>query len=409
MSHARAAPGQSADERAAGAEVLLLFSDAGGGHRNAANALIAAAEQQARPLRLRMLSLAAMLNHLDVVRLLTGRSTEETYNELLRRGRTRFLVPLLRLLHGATALLHRPLVRAAAGALRALEPRPDLVVSLHPNFNAVLRDAVRRALPGVPFMVLMTDFADFPPHFWIESGLDRLIVGSARAEAQALELGLAPEQIRRHSGMLLHPRFYAAGGLGARARTRAELGIPADAFVVTVLFGGKGSAEMEPLSRGLLEAAPDLHVIALCGKNPALVARFDALRPHAGGRLHHLGFTERVADFMAACDVLAAKPGPGVLAEAFQQRVPVIVACNHCTIPQERYNAEMLQAQGLGLVVSAWEQMPAAVRALRADAAERARLAERLGALPPNRAVYEALDAIEAEVFRAAELAGRRP
>ncbi len=402
MSHGVVAPRQAAGGHGARCEVLLLFSDAGGGHRNAASALVATAEQQGRALNLRMLSLATMLQHLDVVRLLTGRSTEETYNELLRRGHTRFLVPLLRLLHGASVVLHRPLVRAAADALRAVDPAPDVVVSLHPNFNRVLRDAVRRCLPGVPFMVLMTDFADFPPHFWIETGIDRLIVGSAQAATQALELGLSPERIVRTSGMPLHPRFYSAGGEGARARTRAEFGIPETAFVVTVLFGGKGAAEMEPLSQALLQIAADVHVIALCGNNPTLVTRLEALRSASGGRLHPLGFTERVADFMAACDVLAAKPGPGVLAEAFQQRVPVIVTCHRGTIPQERYNARMLQEQGLGLVVHAWEDIPTAVRRLRDDASERARLRARLAALPPNRAVHEALDAIEAEARQAA-------
>jgi 1,2-diacylglycerol 3-beta-galactosyltransferase len=249
-------------------------------------------------------------------------------------------------------------------------------------------------------VVLMTDFADFPPHFWIEPGLDRLIVGSARAEAQAAELGLPRERVRRHSGMLLHPRFYAAGGVGARARTRAELSIPESAFVVTVLFGGQGAAEMEPLSRALLDVAPGLHVIALCGHNPALVTRLEALQSASNGRLHARAFTERVADFMAACDVLAAKPGPGVLAEAFQQRVPVIVTCHRGTIPQERYNAEMLREQELGLVVANWQEIPAAVQRLLHDRGQRARFEQRLAALPPNRAVYEALDVLEAEAHQ---------
>ncbi len=379
---------------------LLFFSDAGGGHRNAASALVAAGEERGTSLRLEMVGLNQVLARWDLVRRLTGRSTEETYNELLRRGHTRYLEPLLRALHGATALLHRPLVRSAARFLRA-RPRPQVVVSLHPNFNRVLRDAVREALPGVPFVILLTDYADFPPHFWIETQVDRVIVGSPHAERQALELGLSRERVTRISGMLLHPRFHRVEARDARARMRAELGIPAEAFVAMVLFGGKGAAEMEPLSQALLAAAPEWHVVAVCGRNPTLFERLRGLAAGAAGRLHVFGFSERVAELLAAADVLAAKPGPGVLAEALHQRVPVVVTCNAGTIPQERYNARMVAEQGLGIVARDWREVPAAVRRVAQEPGLREAIAERLRAWPENRAVYEALDVIAAEAGRA--------
>ena len=46
--------------------------------------------------------------------------------------------------------------------------RPDMVVSLIPNFNRPMYDAVAAARPAVPYVTLLTDFADYPPHFWIE-------------------------------------------------------------------------------------------------------------------------------------------------------------------------------------------------------------------------------------------------
>jgi hypothetical protein len=129
-------------------EVLLVLTDAGGGHRAAANALIAAAEEQRAPLRFRVLKLQDALAGADFTRMLLGGSMEDTYNRMVRRGRTRFLVPLLRLLHWLIARLHGPLVRMLARELLR-GPRPAAVVSLMPNFNAVIRDAVRAVLPGV--------------------------------------------------------------------------------------------------------------------------------------------------------------------------------------------------------------------------------------------------------------------
>ena len=48
------------------------------------------------------------------------------------------------------------------------QARPDLVVSLVPNFNRALFESLRGAGPAAPFVTVLTDLADYPPHFWIE-------------------------------------------------------------------------------------------------------------------------------------------------------------------------------------------------------------------------------------------------
>ena len=371
-------------------EILLLILDAGGGHRSAANALVEAARRQERPWRFRIVSLQEVLAPLDLGRRLTGRPMEETYNGMVRRRQTLFLATMLR---GFQWLIRRMSVRLCRLLSAHLGDRPPaLVVSVVPNFNGVIGEAVRQCLPGTPFIVLLTDYADFPPHFWIDRGVDRVIVGSDHAVHQALEGGLPPARITRTSGMVLHPRFYPPAGPEARARVRQELGLEAEAFTVLLLFGGKGSPEIGPLSEALLREAGALRVIAICGDNPPLFASLAALEARSGARLYRLGFTDRVADYLAACDVLVTKPGPGSLAEAFHQQVPVVVTCNARTIPQERYNARLVRERGLGLVVRRWQEIPAAVASLQRDSGRLAECRARLAELPGNTAVFEALD-----------------
>jgi 1,2-diacylglycerol 3-beta-galactosyltransferase len=197
--------------------------------------------------------------------------------------------------------------------------------------------------------------------------------------------------------MVLHPRFYRAGGPEARERERRALGLGASDFAVTLLFGGKGSPEMAPLAERILDAEPAFRVVAVCGENPALHERLAPLEARAGGRLTRFGFTDRVAEILAASDLLVTKPGPGSLSEAFHQRVPVVVTRNVHTIPQERFNTDFVRDHGLGRVVSHWREIPAAAVALFRDGAERARIRERLAGFPPNRAVYEVLDVIARE------------
>jgi 1,2-diacylglycerol 3-beta-galactosyltransferase len=373
-------------------EVLLLIVDAGGGHRSAANALLAAAGQARPSFRLRVESLQSILASLDPIRRLTGRSIEDVYNGLLRRRLTRHLVPLLRGMQWAIRLLHRPLTRRVARYLRSRPPHA--VVSLAPNFNGVIRDAVRAACPGVPFLVLLTDLADFPPHFWLESGIDRVIVGSEKAVVQARQVGLPEAAIARSSGMVLHPTFSQANGSDLRARVRDELRIPDQAFTLLLLFGGKGTPEMAPLAQALLEGDSAWHLIAICGDNPRLLARMDSIKDGSAGRLHPIGFTSRVHELMAAADLLLAKPGPGTLSEAFQRRLPAVVSLDARTIPQERFNAQFVEQHGLGIVVGSWKEMPGVAKAVCSDATRLASLRDAVASLPANRAVWEALDFI---------------
>jgi 1,2-diacylglycerol 3-beta-galactosyltransferase len=374
--------------------VVLLFTiDAGGGHRAAANALAAAAEETGLRWRFRVESFQRTLVSLDILKRLTGLSIEDAYNLILRRRWSAAMVPLLRLMHAAIRVRRRALVRTLAAWLRE-QPRPAAVVSVMPNFNGVMRDAIQAACPGVPLVVVLTDFADFPPRFWIEPGLERVVVATEEARSQAIELGIPAGRVSLVSGMVLHPRFYRAGGPEARERVRAEMGLGPSDFAITLLFGGKGSPEMAPLAERLLATDPAWKVIAICGDNPGLAHRLAPLAQCSNGRLRTFGFTDQVAELMAASDVLASKPGPGSLAEAFHQRVPVVVVRNRHTIPQERFNTDLLTQQGLGLVVRDWREIPSAVQRLHRDAAERERIRARLAALPDNRAVYEVIQLI---------------
>ena len=205
-------------------EVLLFTIDAGGGHRAAARALVAAAEETGAPFRFRVESFQQMLLPLDVLKRATGVSLEDAYNLILRRHANALMVPLLRLMHAGIRVRRGALVRTLAGWLRA-QPRPAAVVSVFPNFNGVMRDALREALPGVPLVVVLTDLADFPPRFWIEPGHRPRGRGhrrGARAGARDRDPGRAGlPRLGDGPAPALLPRGRAGG---ARARARAELG-----------------------------------------------------------------------------------------------------------------------------------------------------------------------------------------
>ncbi len=362
----------------------LVYFDAGGGHRAAATALRDMALEQQRPWRVRLVNLVRLLDPESRFRRIAGFEPEDCYNMRLRRGWTLGLAQELRLLQAMIRLGHAPMVRALARHWKAA--RPDLVVSLVPNFNRALAQSVRIALPGVRFATVLTDMADFPPSFWIEpQEAQWLVCGSARAVAQARQAGVPPQRVAQVSGMILRPAFHRTPAFD-RAAARRALGLDDQAAAGLVMFGGHGSVQMLRIAKAL----PEVPLVFACGHNAALVAELRALRrpaPHVA-----VGFTQDIAALMRTADFFIGKPGPGSLSEAVQSGLPVVTFDNAWTMPQERYNTQWVRVMGLGLTVGSLRGLPRAVARLLADLpAYRARVAAQ-----HNRAAFEVLDLLEA-------------
>ncbi len=184
----------------------FLFFDAGGGHRAAANALQRVMAQQGKPFEIRLVNLQEVLDSIDVFRKVTGLRLQDLYNTMLKKGWTLGSPQLTRGMQFVIRLFHGPAVSALEKFWR--ESRPDMVVSLVPNLNRAIFDSLHNALPGVPLVGILTDIADFPPHFWIERQMQHYICGSDKAVEQARAMGHTDDHIHRVSGMILNPAFY---------------------------------------------------------------------------------------------------------------------------------------------------------------------------------------------------------
>jgi UDP-N-acetylglucosamine:LPS N-acetylglucosamine transferase len=322
--------------------VDLVYFNAGGGHRAAALALQTVIGQQQRPWRVRCINLIDVLDPQARFRRLTGMAPEDLYNLRLARGWTLGLAQELKLLQAMIHLGHATLVRRLQAHWQRTEP--DLVVSLIPNFNRAMFDSLASALPGVPYVTVLTDLADHPPHFWIEPDqAQHVVCGTAKAVAQAQAMGYGDDQLHRSSGMIIRPDFYLADPVDRR-QAQCRLGLDPDRPTGVVMFGGQGSMAMLGAARQLA----DVQLVLMCGHHQALARQLRALRPSA----RHLvvDFTLDVRRYMALGDFFIGKPGPGSLSEAVQQGLPVVTVRNAWTLPQERYNTEWVQALGLGVV-----------------------------------------------------------
>jgi UDP-N-acetylglucosamine:LPS N-acetylglucosamine transferase len=368
--------------------VDLIFFDAGGGHRAAATALHQVITHQDRPWDVRMINLQELLDPLDIFRKITRIRLQDIYNLVLRKGWTLGSPQLMRAMHGIIRLYHRPTVRLLEKFWR--EERPDLVVSVVPNFNRAMFESLQRALPRVPLVTVLTDLADYPPHFWIERQHQYLIGGTERAVSQARKMGHETAHVFQTSGMILAPRFYDTPEIDRRAE-RQKLGLDPDLPTGLVLFGGHGSRKILDIARRLDQSGLKLQLILICGKNQKLV---DELRKMA----HRIpifveGFTAEIPHYMRLADFFIGKPGPGSISEALALNLPVLVERNAWTLPQERYNADWVVEKQVGLVLRNFRYIVPAVAELLQP--ENYRRFREKAAAQQNRAVFEIPDILE--------------
>ncbi len=357
----------------------FVFFDAGGGHRNAAMALKSVIAERYPGWRIELINLQEILGPVDMFQKVTGLQSQDFYNAILKRGWT----------FGSLAML-RTLQRGIRFYTPAFEEvlekhwqtsKPDLVVSLIPNFNGIMFRALRRVHADLPYVTVMTDLADFPPGFWLEKQKQYIICGTDRAVAQAEIAGYAPDMIFRASGMILKPLFYRKPA-GDRRAARTALGMDPDLPAALIMFGGYGSRTAAKIVERLEKSDLKLQTVVLCGHN-------EKLRESLAGKplCHAVGFTDTVPDYMRLADFFIGKPGPGSISEAVHMGLPVILERNSLTMPQERYNTVWVEEQELGVVIRDFKQIAEAARRLLEDGTLD-RYRQNAAGLN-NRAVYE--------------------
>ena len=333
-------------------ELEIVFFDAGSGHRSAANALAESIGASYANWNVRLVNLQTLLRSTDPLYKVTGVRSETVYNTAIRRGWTKGSKQLLRTIQKGIRLNTAPMKTVLRRYFRTSEA--DLVVSVVPNFNRVLFEALKLARPLVPYVTIMTDIADSPPNFWMENQDQFIICGSRKAVLQAHMTGFyRPERILETSGMILRPSFYReADDLDI---TRENLGLDTVKPTAIIMFGGNGSTHSAAIAANL--RAMGVQSIVMCGKSTGLL---DRLKGIPGCR--PVGFTDKVASYMRAADFFVGKPGPGSMSEALHMGLPVIVENNARTLIQERYNIVWAEEKEVGVSLRNFSDIGLAVR-----------------------------------------------
>jgi 1,2-diacylglycerol 3-beta-galactosyltransferase len=324
-------------------KILFLFSDTGGGHRSAAEAIIEAVNLEfpgqidtemvdifrnaPSPLHLAIPTYPMFAQMPSI--------WEISYS--LFDGRRRVIV--------ANSVL-TPYVRQYYQKLIDLHPC-DLIVSCHPvpisSFIDILEE---KGDNRPPFITVVTDLVTTPA-FWYDRRSDKIIVPTEYAKARGLFLGMREEQFEV-IGLPVADRFCHPSG--DKRALRERLGWPQDLPIILIVGGGEGMGPIGKNALAIDKARLPAGLVVVCGRNKRLKERLEQHEWSIPAYIY--GFVREMPDYMAAADVLVTKAGPGTISEAFISGIPLIL---YSRMPgQEDGNVAYVMEEGAGI----WAPQP---------------------------------------------------
>ncbi len=329
--------------------VLFLFSDTGGGHRSAAQAIIEALEVY-YPGRVTTEMLDFFIEYapppFDMA--VTGYAPMAQVPDLWELG--------YKLSNGKyrSKLVQEvlwPYIRSAASRLVQEHPC-DLFLSVHPIINTPILRALGK--DRAPYITVITDMVTTHA-FWYNNQTDLILVPTEEAKQRGLDIQIDPDRIHV-VGQPIADKFCRPAA--PKEELRAALGWPQDLPVVLMVSGGEGMGPIEETVRAVDRAHLELAMAIIAGRNEALKQSLESASLETQTIVY--GFVNNMADLMNAADIIITKAGPGTISEAFIAGLPIIL---YSRMPgQEEGNVDYVVEKGAGVWAPEPEQVVATLR-----------------------------------------------
>jgi 1,2-diacylglycerol 3-beta-galactosyltransferase len=316
--------------------ILFLFSDTGGGHRSAAEAIMEALRLEFNDqLTTQMVDIFLDIGPHPLNYLPKWYPYVVRFPEVWGMG-----YRLSNGSHRARLIVESayPYVRRTLHKLINQYPA-DMIVSVHPLANDPFLHALGQDHP--PFITVVTDLVTTHA-LWYHRDADLCLVPTESAYQRALLHGLSPGQVKV-VGLPVADRFCQP--VGDKDTLRRQLGWPQDHPVILLVGGGEGMGPLEKTAIAIAEAHLPITLVIVAGRNQSLRQLLEA-RTWPMTTLVY-GFVQDMPDFMRAADILVTKAGPGTISEALNAALPMVLVSR---LPgQEDGNVDFVVSEGLGV------------------------------------------------------------
>lgn len=220
------------------------------------------------------------------------------------------------------------------------EVKPDIILSVHPNFNGSILNILEKNNINIPFFTLIADLVNIYP-LWADKRANYIISPTFEAQNKCIEFGIPDEKIKV-TGFPVRSRFFL------KNYNQRKLYKKGQSFKCLIISGSEGVGNMKKIAQNLLNHF-NCTVIIVAGKNVKLKTKLErSLKSQYGNRVEIYGFTQNIQDLMLASDIAFTRGSPNVMFEAIAANTPLIITG---ALPgQEEENPAFAENSNIGVV-----------------------------------------------------------
>lgn len=354
-------------------KILCLFSDSGGGHRQTAKALHDQMTLNPQIEIDRIDVYQEVCADFDWVMKMFKITASQVYNWIfIKKGWTFLIRPLLFWSQVNLNYQYKKGIKRFEEFFN--QKKPALILSVMNMMNHAFSEAASRYSKKVPFVILMTDFAEGFPNMWIQTKEAYYICSNDLARKQIHAYGVNPQKVFQISGPVLDPRFYQVSQIQKESE-RLKYGLDPKKLTIAISYGAFGGEKTKQILRDLENSTLSLQVIVFCGHNKKLQNEVEK-HPYSFSKLV-LGFTDQMAYFLKLADLFIGKPGPASVQEALLSGLPVLTQNDKSVLPWERFSAQWIKEKHYGWVyerdaefLSLLKRIPQEMESIKAHVAQ---------------------------------------
>ncbi|WP_353948838.1 glycosyltransferase [Sporolactobacillus sp. Y61] len=196
--------------------------------------------------------------------------------------------------------------------------RPDLILTVHPNFNGSVLNILEKNHIHIPFVTLIADLVSITS-FWADPRADYIISPTEEAKAKCIEFGVPADKIKVF-GFPVRSRFYNPARV-----TGNDQYAPNKPLNALIMSGGEGVGNMGRMAKTLIKAF-GFNITIVAGRNEKLQAHLKkSLGKKYGDKVKIYGFTQNIQDLIAASDIAFIRSSPNVMMEAVSCNTPIVI------------------------------------------------------------------------------------
>lgn len=219
--------------------------------------------------------------------------------------------------------------------------QPQLIITTHAMLSYAAARANERLQKRVPLVFQLTDLGQVHTTWFTEKHAATYLAPTREIFAQAEAQGIEGEHLHV-TGRPIRRQFLEVSADG-RSETLSALGFDPAVFTIFLQGGAMGSASVDRTVDTLLSMEIPVQIMLAAGNNKNMIERYARSE-----RVRTLPFTEMIAPYMAAADVIAGKAGASSITEAFILEKPFLATAY---IPgQETPNLQFVEQHNLGWV-----------------------------------------------------------